>query len=341
MSFGTHFTDHMFLMDYHAARGWHDPRIEPYRMLELEPSALCFHYGQTIFEGMKAYRNERDEVYLFRWRDNLERLNRSALRICMPELDLDVAGEALHDLVAMDASWIPTDLGSSLYIRPVMIATERVVGMRSSSSYLFYIIACPVGPYSPKGFSPLDIWVSDTDVRAAPGGTGEAKTGGNYGGTLRSQRSAKANGYDQVLWLDAREMRYVEEVGTMNIFFLIDGELVTPPLAGTILPGVTRDSVLQMARHWGYPVAERPVAIDEVFAAAEDGRLQESFGAGTAVVIAPIGSLTFRGQKVEIGQGAVGPLSERLYRHVVALQRGERADPFGWLERVDCKIQLS
>lgn len=339
LSFGTHFTDHMFLMDYSGGRGWHDPRIEPYRALQLEPSALCFHYGQTIFEGMKAYRNERDEVFLFRWRANLERLNNSADRMCMPPVDVGLAGEALHDLVALDAEWIPAERGSSLYIRPVMIATEEVVGMRSSSSYLFYIIACPVGPYSPKGFSPVNIWVSDSDVRAAPGGTGEAKTGGNYGGSLRAQKDAKAKGFDQVLWLDAREMRFVEEVGTMNIFFLIDGQLITPPLDGTILPGVTRDSVIQMARHWGIPVQERPIAIDEVFDAVDRGRMQECFGAGTAVVIAPVGQMSYRGRAVNIGSGGVGELSQRLYHQLLGMQRGDLEDTFGWVERVDCKIQ--
>jgi branched-chain amino acid aminotransferase len=335
LTFGTHFSDHMFLMEYNPSEGWHSPRIEAYHALRLEPSALCFHYGQTIFEGLKAYRNERDEVYLFRWRKNIERMNHSAQRLCMPEMDIGLVGEALHDLVLMDRDWIPQEFGASLYIRPVMIATEQVVGMRASSQYLFYIIASPVGPYSAKGFSPVNIWVSDTDVRAARGGTGDAKAGGNYGGSLRAQKEAKEKGYDQVLWLDAQEMRYVEEVGTMNIFFMMDGELYTPPLNGTILPGVTRDSVIQLAQSWGIPVHERPIAIDEVFKAIDSGRMQEVFGTGTAVVIAPVGSMSFRGQERRIGQGGVGSLAQRLYRYLLSLQRGDEADPFGWVERVE------
>jgi branched-chain amino acid aminotransferase len=338
LSFGTHFADHMFLMEYTASRGWHDPRIEPYHSLQLEPSALCFHYGQTIFEGLKAYRNERDALYLFRWRANVERLNHSAERMCMPKMDAGVVGEALHDLVALDRDWVPAEKGSSLYIRPVMIATETIVGMRSSSSYLFYIITAPVGPYDPKGFSPVNIWVSDSDVRAAPGGTGAAKTGGNYGGSLRAQKEAKAKGFDQVLWLDAREMRYVEEVGTMNIFFLLDGQLITPPLEGTILPGVTRDSVIQIARRWGIPVHERAIAIDEIFDAVDRGKMQEVFGAGTAVVIAPVGTMSYRGRQVKIGSGAVGPLASRLYDYLLSLQRGDAEDPFGWVDRVDPSV---
>jgi branched-chain amino acid aminotransferase len=335
LTFGTHFADHMFLMEYTASRGWHDPRIEPYHGLRLEPSALCFHYGQTVFEGLKAYRNEQNEAYLFRWRSNVERLNNSAQRMCMPKVDAGLVGEALHDLVALDRDWIPVDRGSSLYIRPVLIATEPAVGMRTSGSYLFFIITCPVGPYDPKGFSPVNIWVSDSDVRAAPGGTGAAKTGGNYGGSLRAQKEAKAKGFDQVLWLDAREMRYVEEVGTMNIFFLLDGQLITPPLEGTILPGVTRDSVIRIAERWGIPVQERPIDIDEVFEAVDRGRMQEVFGAGTAVVISPVGSLSYRGRQVQIGKGTVGPLATRLYEYLLSLQRGEIEDPFGWVERVD------
>ena len=334
LSFGTHFSDHMFLLDFSPDRGWHSPRIEPYRALSLEPSALCFHYGQTIFEGLKAYKNEKDEVYLFRWRQNLERMNRSADRMCMPELEAGIFGEALHELISLDSDWIPSSKGSSYYMRPVMIANEEVVGMRSSSTYLFYIIGCPVGPYYPHGFSPVNIWVSDSDVRASRGGTGEAKTGGNYGGSLRAQKEAKAKGFDQVLWLDALEQRYVEEVGTMNIFFLMDGVLVTPPLAGTILPGVTRDSVIDIAREWGIPVEERPIAIDEVFAAVDKGRMQEVFGAGTAVVIAPVGGLSYRGRQVNIGNGAVGPIAQKLYHYLLDLQRGDIEDKFGWVERV-------
>jgi branched-chain amino acid aminotransferase len=335
LTFGASFSDHMFLMEYHPEQGWHTPRIEPYRALTLEPSALCFHYGQTIFEGLKAYRNERDEVYLFRWRRNIERMNRSAERLCMPALDVGLVGEALHELVWMDREWIPQPKGSSLYIRPVMIATDRAVGMRASSSYQFYIITSPVGPYYAHGFSPVSIMVSDTDVRAARGGTGEAKCGGNYAGSLRAQREAKAKGFEQVLWLDAREMKFIEEVGTMNIFFMLDGELVTPPLGGTILPGVTRDSAIQLARHWGIPVRERRIGIEEVFEAADKGRLQEAFGTGTAVVISPVGSMSYRGRQIKIGGGRVGPVAERMFDELLSLQRGEAEDPFGWAERVE------
>ena len=330
LGFGQYFTDHMFTMRWNTDKGWYDARIEPYGPFSLTPATLVFHYGQAIFEGMKAYRGADDSIYFFRPKDNFARMSRSAERICMPALQEGLALEGLKTLVSIDRDWVPHAEGATLYIRPVMIAVEPSVGLRAATDYLFFIIACPVGAYYPEGFKPTKIYVEDKYVRAVPGGVGEAKTAANYAASVLAQKEAKDKGFSEVLWLDGVERRNVEEVGTSNFFLVMDDELITPPLQGSILPGITRDSVLQLARSWGGKVSERSVSIDEVMAAAEDGRLQESFGTGTAAVISPIGELTYKGRTVQINKGEAGPMSRRLYDELQAIQFGHQDDPFGW-----------
>lgn len=334
LGFGRYFTDHMFSMRWDKEQGWRDARVEPYAPLSLDPAALIFHYGQAIFEGMKAYRGPDDNICCFRPGNNFERMNRSAQRICMPTFPVELALQGLGILVDLDRQWVPRAEGATLYIRPVMIAVEASVGLRAALDYLFFIIASPVGAYYPEGFQPTRIHVEDRYVRAVPGGVGEAKTAANYAASVLAQREAKEKGFSEVLWLDGVERRYIEEVGTSNVFFVFDEELVTPPLQGSILPGITRDSVLQLARSWGMRVSERPVSIEEVLEAADTGRLRESFGTGTAAVISPIGELDYRGRRVVINRGEAGPMARRLYDTLQAIQFGHGEDPFGWRVRI-------
>lgn len=335
LGFGKTFTDHMFAMEYDSKEGWHKARIEPYAALELDPACMALHYGQEVFEGLKAYRGAGDGVYLFRHKQNFDRMNRSCDRLVMPELDIDFVSEALKKLILLEKEWIPTTKGCALYIRPTMIATDPFLGVRPSETYLFYIILSPVAAYYPEGFNPVKIHVSRDFVRAVRGGVGEAKAAGNYASSLKAQAKAKELGYTQVLWLDAVERKYVEEVGTMNIFFVLDDELVTSPLTGSILPGVTRDSVLTLAKKWGVKAVERKVSIDEVMEGAKDGRLKECFGSGTAAIISPVKAIAFDGEEVQIGDGTTGPLAQKLYDYILDLQYGEAEDPFGWVERID------
>jgi branched-chain amino acid aminotransferase len=295
---------------------------------------LVLHYGQEIFEGLKAYRWANDDIYLFRPRMNYERMNRSARRLGMPELDVESALEATRQLIRLERDWVPSTPGSSLYIRPTMIATEPALGVQISKQFIFYIILCPVGAYYPQGFSPVDIYVSEKYTRAARGGLGEAKTSANYAASLLAQEEAHEEGFTQVLWLDAIERKYVEEVGTSNIFFYLGDELVTPPLAGTILPGITRDSVLHMARGWEMKVSERMISLDEVLSALESGKVKEVFAAGTAAVISPVGKLAYRGKTFAINQGKVGPLAKKLYDQIMGIQYGKIKDPYGWMMKV-------
>jgi branched-chain amino acid aminotransferase len=334
LGFGQFFTDHMFTMRWNRQNGWHDAAIEPYSNFSLDPAAMVFHYGQAIFEGMKAYRGKDDQIFLFRPADNFARMNQSALRICMPRFPQDRVLQALRAMVYLDQEWVPNTPGATLYIRPTMIATEPALGLRPAEEYLFFIICCPVGAYYAEGFSPTRIYVEDQYVRAVPGGVGDAKTAGNYAASVKAQVEAHDKGYTQVLWLDAVERRYVEEVGTSNIFFLIDDELITPPLEGSILPGITRDSVIQLARDWGYRVSERRITIDEVVAAGKSGALKESFGTGTAAVISPVGEFCYREQHVSINGGAAGELAKRLYDELQAIQFGYQEDPHKWRVRV-------
>ena len=324
----------MFLMDYEKEKGWIDPRIVPYGPLSLDPSAMVLHYGQEIFEGLKAYRWTDGTIALFRPDKNIERWNRSARRLCMAETDPEIFMQGMKALILLDRDWIPVSKGTSLYIRPTMIATEAALGVKPSSRYLFFIILGPVGPYYPEGFSPTRIYVTKSYVRAAKGGVGETKTGGNYAASLFAASKAQEMGYTQVLWLDAAEHKYVEEVGTSNIFFLIRDELITPPLAGTILPGVTRDSVIHLAENWGIKVTERPITIDEVLKTAQNGRLEgdvcHRHGGGDF----PGGRNRFPGAGYPRGRRKTGPLAQRLYDEITGIQYGVKKDPFGWVVKI-------
>ncbi len=332
--FGKTFSDHMFLMDYKAEAGWQDPRVVPYQALEMDPSAMVLHYGQGIFEGLKGYRCRDGRIHLFRPQKNWERLNRSARKLCMPEIDVAFQFEALHELLKIDKDWIPHSIGSSLYIRPTMIASEPHLGVRPAHEYLYYIITGPVAAYYPEGFNPVTIYVSDEFVRTVRGGLGEAKTMANYASSLYAAEVAKKKGFTQVLWLDGVERRFVEEVGTMNIFFRIKDELVTPPLTGSILPGITRDSVIQLAAHWGIQVHERPIEIAEVVDAIRSGDMKEVFGTGTAAVISPVAEMSYKEKSYRVKKGEVGEWSQRFYDEIVGIQYGEKEDPFGWIYEV-------
>ena len=334
LGFGQLFSDHMFLMTYDEGRGWHDARIEPYGNITLDPAALVLHYGQEIFEGLKAYRGADDKVLLFRPRDNFKRMNRSATRLCMPELDVEDALEGLKELIRLDQDWIPKTIGTSLYIRPTMIATHPELGVKVSPQYLYYVITSPVGAYYPEGFNPTKILVTDKYVRAVRGGVGEVKTSGNYAASLLAAQEAKEKGYTQVLWLDGVEHEYIEEVGTSNIFFRFEDELITPPLAGSILPGITRDSVIQIARSWGMEIRERPVKITEVLDGIESGGLKDMFASGTAAVVSPVGEICYKEEIFAVNQGEAGELAKRLYDEIMGIQYGSRPDPFGWVEPV-------
>lgn len=331
--FGKQFTDRMFVMKYLTGKGWHDARIQPYQPFSLDPAAMVLHYAQEIFEGLKAFRRPDGQIALFRPRDNFKRFNHGAQRMCIPAIDEDFLLRSLKELIRLEADWVPRSAGTSLYIRPTLIATEPMLGVRPADEYLCYIILCPVGAYYKGGLSPVKIWIPEHYVRAAHGGTGEAKTGGNYASSLFAAREAAAKGYDQVLWLDAREKKYIEEVGSMNICFLFDGKLVTSPLHGTILDGITRRSVLTLAREMGVEVVERALSIDEVLDGAESGRLTEAFGTGTAVVISPVGQFTYRDRTVQLGDGkTTGPLTQKLYDTLTGIQYGRLPDPHGWVE---------
>lgn len=334
LGFGEIFTDHMLLSDYDRDNGWHNARIEAYGSLRLDPAAACLHYGQEIFEGLKAYYGKDGGIYLFRAVDNFKRLNHSARRVCMPELDVDFAMEALKKLILVDREWIPKTRGTSLYIRPTMIATEAFLSVKPARKYLFYIIIGPVGSYYAEGLNPVKIYVEDKYVRAAAGGTGETKTAGNYANSLLAAQEAKEKGFTQVLWLDGCEKRWVEEVGTMNMFFVIDDEVITAPLTGSILAGITRDSVIRIVKDWGLKVKERLISIDEVVATATSGRLKEAFGTGTAAVISPVGQITYEDRDYVIAGGRMGELSQRLYDEIVAIQYAEKPDPYGWVEKI-------
>jgi len=332
LGFGIHFTDHMFVMEYEEGKGWHSPAITPYQHFSLDPAAVALHYGQAIFEGLKAYRCSDGNIRLFRARDNMKRLNRSAWRMCMPQVNEQELLEAIKELVRLERRWVPEAKGTSLYVRPFMIATEAFLGVRPAREYILSVILSPVGAYYAEGFNPVRIYVTDKFVRAARGGVGEAKTAGNYAASLMASEEAKKLGFTQVLWLDAAERRYIEEVGTMNIFFVLDDTLVTPALSGSILPGITRDSVLKLADAWGIEAQERAITIDEVIEAAASGHLKECFGSGTAAVISPVGSLYYKGNDYPINGGETGELAHRLFDELSAMQYGEKEDPFGWVE---------
>lgn len=333
--FGTIFTDHMFIMDYESGKGWHDPRIVPYGPLMLEPSTMVLHYGQELFEGLKAYRAEDGRILLFRPECNARRSNDTCERICIPTIPEEDYVQAIKALVKMDGDWIPTRPGTSLYIRPFIFATDPFLGVRPSETYKFIIILSPVGAYYPEGLNPVKIWIEEEYVRAVRGGLGEAKAGANYVASLKAQQKAHDAGYSQVLWLDGVERKYIEEVGAMNIFFKIKDAVVTPVLNGSILPGITRRSCLELCRLWGYQVEERRIAAAELLAAAQSGELTEVWGTGTAAVISPVGHLRKGDEVVRIADGGIGQLTRRLYDSLTGIQLGKTAGPAGWVTAVE------
>lgn len=334
LGFGKNFTDHMFIMDYTTGKGWYNPRIVPYQSISLDPAAKIFHYGQTVFEGLKAYRTKDNRILLFRPEKNMQRLNLSNDRLSIPQIDEELALEALKQLINIEKDWIPAAEGTSLYIRPFIISTEPALGVSPSNNYKFMIILSPVGSYYAEGIHPVRIYVEDQYVRAVPGGTGTAKTAGNYAAGLKAQEGATEKGYSQVLWLDGVERKYIEEVGSMNVFFKINGEVVTPALNGSILHGITRDSMIQLLKHWGIPVVERRVSIEELYQAYTNGTFEEAFGTGTAAVISPIGELYWNEHKMIINNGETGELSRKLYDTLTGIQNGVIDDPFGWTVEV-------
>ncbi|MFP3389438.1 branched-chain amino acid aminotransferase [Brevibacillus sp. SIMBA_040] len=330
LGFGVHFTDHMFTMDYTEGKGWHDPQIVPYSPLSLDPAAMVFHYGQAVFEGLKAYRNKEGKVWLFRPDQNFKRMNRSLERLSMPLVDEEFMVDALKKLVATDKDWIPTESGMSLYIRPFVIATEPCFGVRASHTYKLIILLSPVGAYYAGGMNPVKIYVENNYVRAVRGGTGNAKVAGNYAGCLKAQVEAKEKGYEQVLWLDGVENKYIEEVGSMNVFFKVKGEVWTPALNGSILEGITRDSTIALLKDWGVPVIEKRISIEDLYTAYTNGELEEAFGTGTAAVISPIGDLNWNGHQMIINGEKTGELTTKLYETMTGIQYGEKEDKFGW-----------
>ncbi|MBM7643947.1 branched-chain amino acid aminotransferase [Scopulibacillus daqui] len=330
LGFGKYFTDYMFVMDYTKDKGWHGPKITPYEPLVLEPSSMVFHYGQAIFEGLKAYKTKEGKVLLFRPDKNIRRLNLSCERISIPPLDEDVVLEAIKQLVDLEKDWIPDEEGTSLYIRPFIIATEPYLGVRPSEQYKLMVILSPVGSYYSGQLTPTKIYVEDKYVRAVPGGVGYVKTSGNYAASLKAQEEAEEQGYDQVLWLDAIEKKYIEEVGSMNIFFKVKGEVITPELNGSILGGITRDSVIQLLKHWGIPVREERISVEDVFNAYHNGELEEVFGAGTAAVISPVGELKWKDEHIIVNGNQIGDLSMRLYEAITNIQLGKEEDILNW-----------
>ncbi|MFD1179062.1 branched-chain amino acid aminotransferase [Paenibacillus puldeungensis] len=330
LGFGRHFTDHMLLMDYSKGQGWHAPRIVPYGPLTLDPSAMVFHYGQEVFEGMKAYRTPQGEVVLFRPDMNLKRLNHSCERLSIPQVDEKALLDAIRQLIVLEKDWIPEGEGNSLYIRPFIIATEPGLGVRAAHDYLLLVILSPVGAYYSEGIHPVRIYVEDQYVRAVRGGTGEAKTSGNYASGIKAQEVAEGLGFSQVLWLDGVEHKYIEEVGSMNVFFKVNGEVITPALNGSILAGITRDSVIHMLKSWGVKVTERRISVEELYTAWQEGKLEEAFGTGTAAVISPIGFMKWEGHEMEINGGETGDYAKKLYDQLTGIQRGELDDPFSW-----------
>ncbi len=335
LGFGNFFSNHMLIMQYDKNKGgWGPAEIKPYGVLGLEPAAACLHYGQIVWEGMKCY-HTRDGLRLFRPKDNFNRLNRSADRMCMPSVDVDYMVDALKEFLKLEKDWVPKLKGTSLYIRPCMIAHETFLGLHKADKYLLFIILSPSGPYFKEGFNPIKIMVEDKYVRAAKGGTGEAKTAGNYAASLKSAVEAKKKGFSQTLWLDSIEMKYVEEVGAMNIAFVINDEVITPELDGTILHGITRNSVLEICGKLGIKASERRISIDEVIERIENKSLTETFGMGTAAIIAPVGSISYRDQEHIINDFKVGPNAKRIYDELIGIQYGDIEDTFNWIDKIE------
>lgn len=331
LGFGKHFTDHMFIMEYDRAEGWHDARIVPYGPLTLEPSCTVFHYGAEVFEGLKAYRAPSGKVQLFRPWDNIARLNDSAERLGLPQVDPEFTLEALKTYVKLEQDWVPSEDGTSLYLRPFMIGADEALGLHSINRALLIFIASPVGSYYPEGINPVKIMIEKEDVRAVRGGTGYAKCGGNYAASNRAGERAEKKGFTQVLWLDGVERKYIEEVGAMNVMFKINGKVITPKLTGSILPGITRRSCIEMLKSWGYTVEERLFSVDELAEAVKSGTLEEAWGCGTAAVVSPIGLLEYDDVDYVINDNKIGALTQKLYDELTGLQWGVKPDQYGWI----------
>ena len=334
LGFGKVFTDHMFIMDYSIDKGWHDARIVPFGRLAIHPASTVLHYGSEIFEGLKAYRRADGEVQLFRPLENIRRMNRSAVRMCLPEIPEDMALEALTTFINLEKDWVPSANGTSLYIRPFMFGNDETLGVHAVKNATFIIITSPVGSYYKEGINPVKIMIESEDVRAVRGGTGEAKCGGNYAASNRAGERAEKLGYSQVLWLDGVHRKYIEEVGAMNVMFKIDGEIVTPMLAGSILPGITRKSIIELLKSEGYKVSERLISVDELEKALEEGKLEEAWGCGTAAVVSPIGELCYKDKKFVINGGKIGEVTQHLYDTLTGIQWGKVEDKFNWVYKL-------
>lgn len=330
LGFGKIFTDHMFIMEYNPEQGWHDARIQPLQNLSIHPASPVLHYAQEVFEGAKAYRRPDGEIQVFRLKDNAERMNNSAIRSCMPPVDIDFQYEAITRLIDLDREWVPKSEGTSLYLRPTMIADGTGLGAHSASNFIYFVICAPSGSYYASGLKPVRIRIEAHYARAVKGGMGSAKTGGNYAASFKATKEAKDAGFDQVLWLDGRTQTCVEEVGAMNMMFVIDGKIVTAELGDTILPGITRRSVLHLAREMGYEVEERKIPLKELIEDYETGRLTEAFGTGTAAVISPVGELNYEGRALIINNNEIGPVAQKFYDRLTAIQFGKVEDPHGW-----------
>lgn len=332
--FGKAMTDHMLIIDYDAGQGWHDARIIPYGPLQIDPAAKVLHYAEEIFEGLKAYRTADGSIQLFRIRDNIDRMNKSADRLCLPQIPEELAVSAIKKLVEVEQDWVPHEKDTSLYIRPFMIGLDAALGVHSSRHVQFIVVVCPVGAYYPEGLNPVKIYIEDEDVRAVKGGTGMAKTGGNYAASLRAGNRAEERGYSQVLWLDGVHRKYIEEVGAMNVMFKVNGKILTPDLNGSVLDGITRRSCIQLLKDWGYEVEERRISAEELFTAAENGTLEEAWGTGTAAVVSPIGELAMGDKKVTVSGGKIGEITQKLYDELTGIQWGRVADPHGWITKL-------
>lgn len=333
LQFGTLFSDHMVAMQYKNGK-WDQPEIKPYGPISFHPSMHVLHYGQAVFEGMKAYYVDENTIHLFRLDDHHERFNNSCRRLCIPELSKEAFIGTLEELIKMDFRWVPKKPGQSLYVRPFAFASQEYIAARAADEYQYFVITSPVAAYYKEGFNPVSLTTSEKFVRAVKGGTGEAKAAGNYGGSFYPAQKAQQEGYTQILWLDANEKKYVEEVGTMNIFFLMDDKLVTPKLGGTVLPGITRRSVISLAKKWGVEVEERRISIDEVYETHADGSLNEVFGSGTAAVISPVGLIHHQGNTIELDREKIGPFAKKMYDTITGIQYGKQEDPFGWVHPV-------
>ena len=334
LGFGKYFTDHMFVMEYNKEEGWHNARIEPFSNISLPPSAAVFHYGAEIFEGLKAYRTPSGDIQLFRPDANVERMNNSAERISLPQIDSEILLQALTEFVNVERDWVPHKKGTSLYIRPFLFATSPELGLHSINDAMFVIIASPVGNYYKEGINPVSIMIETEDVRAVRGGTGYAKCGGNYAASNRAGEKAEKKGFSQVLWLDGVERKYIEEVGSMNVMFKINNTIVTPKLTGSVLPGVTRRSCIQILKDWGYNVEERLISVDEIGEAMKNGNLEEAWGCGTAAVVSPIGLLEYKGENYTINNGKIGEVTQKLYDELTGIQWGEKEDKYNWCKKV-------